>query len=168
MGFWPFGRRRPTGQPGAPRAPDPPRDGDERPARGQPLDSDERPAGGQPLGPLGEQLARRFLRKAGMKILADNYRCPAGEVDLIALDRSTRKALGAETIVFVEVKTRRSDRYASPAAAVDSPKQTQLRAAAAYYLAHHDAAGYLTRYDIVSIVARPGQEPEISHIRNAF
>jgi len=59
------------------------------------------------LGDRGEALARRFLKKAGLQILATNYRCPAGEIDIIALDPSTRQTpAGAETIVFVEVKTR--------------------------------------------------------------
>ena len=144
MGFWPFGRRTPPGQPG------------------------ERSAAPESLGRYGETLACQFLRKAGMKILARNYRCPAGEVDVIALDRSTRKARGAETIVFVEVKTRTSDRYASPAAAVDSRKQDQVRSAAAYYIAHHPTAGYRTRYDIVAVVLPDDAQPQVRHLPDAF
>ena len=66
------------------------------------------------LGRRGEKLAAKALKRAGMKILARNYRCPAGEADLIALDRSTRRQSGAETIVFAEVKTRSSDTYTDP------------------------------------------------------
>jgi len=120
------------------------------------------------LGERGEAIARRTLRRAGMKVLASNYRCPAGEADIIALETKTRKLIGAETIAFVEVKTRSSDRYVQPSAAVDDRKRRQLRRVASYYLAHHDAAGFALRFDIVSVVIRDGQEPEIEHIRDAF
>ena len=55
--------------------------------------------GNLPLGARGERLAKRFLKRRGLKILATNYRCPAGEADLIVLDRSTRKDFGAATVV---------------------------------------------------------------------
>jgi putative endonuclease len=103
-----------------------------------------------------------------MKILATNYRCPSGEVDLIALDPSARAANGLETIVFVEVKTRSGDRYTSPESAVGLDKQRRLHRAARYYLAHRDTQGYLTRFDIVAIVLPAGQEPKLTYIENAF
>jgi len=122
----------------------------------------------KPLGPKGEDLARRALRKRGMKILARNYRCPAGEIDLIVLDPSTRKDLGSETIAFVEVKTRSSDRYTDPEAAVDAEKQRRIRKVANYYLARHDAADLAVRFDIVSVLIRPGEKPQVKHIPQAF
>ena len=120
------------------------------------------------LGPRGEALARRHLRRAGLKVLARNYRCPSGEIDLIALDRSTRKSLGAETIVFVEVKTRADAHHASPANAVDARKRRQIERAADDYLARHDTEGYRVRYDIVAIVLPEGGKARIAHIRDAF
>ena len=120
------------------------------------------------LGRQGEKLACRLLGKKGMKVLAQNYRCPAGEADLIALDPSTRKELGAETIAFVEVKTRTSDRYTPPEAAVNADKRRRMRKVADYYLASRKAQDYAIRFDIVSIVIRPGQEPEVRHIPGAF
>lgn len=120
------------------------------------------------LGRRGERMASRALRKRGMKILARNYRCPRGEIDLIALDRSTRREWDAETIVFVEVKTRTSDRYTSPAGAVDAEKQRRLRRAADYYLASRPTDEYAVRFDIVSIVAAPGERPRIEHLPGAF
>ncbi len=122
----------------------------------------------KPLGPRGEALARRSLRRAGLKVLARNYRCPAGEIDLIALDRSTRAATGAETIVFIEVKTRSGSGLAEPEAAVDARKRRQVRRVADYYLAHHPAASYAVRFDIVSVVCREGAKPRIRHIPDAF
>jgi putative endonuclease len=120
------------------------------------------------LGEKGEAIARRHLRRAGMKVLAANYRCPPGEADLIMLDPATRKTCGSETVVFVEVKTRSSDRYVDPESAVDEDKRRQVRRVAEYYLRHHDAAGFALRFDIVSVVIREGQQPEIKHIRDAF
>lgn len=120
------------------------------------------------LGPHGEQLARQGLCDKGLRILASNYRCPSGEADLIALDESTRSSLGAETIVFVEVKTRTNDQYLPPQAAVDDAKRSQMRKVANYYLLTHDTAGYYRRFDIVAITIRQGQEPCIEHIADAF
>lgn len=101
-------------------------------------------------------------------MLAQNYRCGAGEIDLIMLDKSTRRTSGAETIVFVEVKTRSSDRYTDPESAVNADKRRRLEKAARYYLAAGDTGGFNARFDIVSIVIRPGARPEVRHIPDAF
>ena len=129
----------------------------------------ESPDGGSAgLGRQGERLACGLLRKRGFKVLARNYRCPAGEADLIALDTSTRKETGAETIVFVEVKTRTSDRYAPPESAVNADKRRRMKRVARYYLASRKAAGFGVRFDIVSVVVRTGRKPEVRHIPGAF
>jgi putative endonuclease len=120
------------------------------------------------LGRRGESLARRELRRLGLKILAANYRCPAGEADLIALDPSTRKESGAETIAFVEVKTRAGDGYAPPESAVNADKQRRMRKVAHYYLASRKTDAFSTRFDIVAVLLRAGAEPEIRYIRDAF
>ena len=122
----------------------------------------------KPLGPRGEALARRSLRRAGLKVLARNYRCPAGEIDLIALDPSTRAATGAETIVFIEVKTRSGGGLAEPEAAVDARKRRQVRRVADYYLATHKTGDLNIRFDIISIVLPEGARPRIRHIVEAF
>ena len=118
------------------------------------------------LGLLGEKLARAALGKAGLKVLAANYRCPPGEIDLIAL----RQVRGAEDLlVFVEVKTRASDYHTDPWAAVDAGKQRRLRRCGDYYVrAHPAAAGLERRFDVISIVAAPGQAPRVEHIQDAF
>lgn len=120
------------------------------------------------LGRRGERLARNLLRRKGMKILATNYRCPVGEVDLIALDRSTRRTVGAETIVFVEVKTRASDRFASPESAVNADKQRRIGLVADYYLSRRSCERYGVRNDIVSVVIPLDGGPELRHIEDAF
>lgn len=132
--MWPFGRGRPAG------------------------------ADGKGLGSLGEKLAVRHLRRNSYKILARNFRCPSGEVDVIALDRSP----GGGAIVFVEVKTRGSEKYVGPESAVDARKQRQLARVARYYLSHHDAGGYAVRFDVVGIVIGQHGRPEVRHIIDAF
>jgi len=118
-------------------------------------------------GARGEKAAERFLRRAGYPILARNYRCPDGEADLIALDPSGDPE-GGEAIVFVEVKTRATDRHVGPESAVDARKRRQLVRVASYYLAHHDAADRPVRFDVVAVVAPPGRRPEVRHIPDAF
>ena len=71
----------------------------------------------QRLGKIGEQAAAKFLKRHGYKILAQNYRCKLGEIDIIAKD--------GLVLVFIEVKTRSGTRYGSPAAAVNIRKQRQ-------------------------------------------
>ena len=120
------------------------------------------------LGHKGERLAARYLRREGLKILARNYRCPTGEADIIVLDRSTRNSDGAETIVFVEVKTRSTAQYVEPESAVDARKRRQLTRIAEYYLSHNDTNDYAARFDVVSVVIREGEKPQIKHIADAF
>ncbi len=127
-----------------------------------------RRAGLDSLGQRGEKIARKFLKAQGLAILASNYRCPTGEVDLIALDKSTLSDDGAQTLVFVEVKARSSNRFTDPASAVNADKQRRIRKVAQYYLSTKDANDYNVRFDIVSVVVRGGQEPEIDHYQGAF
>ena len=120
-----------------------------------------------PLGPRGEQFAARHLKRQGLKILARNYRCPVGEIDLILLDRSTRKS-GAETLVFVEVKTRTSDHYTDPESAVNTEKKRRVRKIANYYVSHHDAQDYTLRFDTVAVICPDNAPPTIRHTPDAF
>ena len=121
------------------------------------------------MGRRGEKIACRLLKRRGLKILAKNYRCPKGEADLVALDPSARKELGAETLAFVEVKTHSARRLADPQSAVNADKQRRLRRVAAYYLATHpDAAGLNVRFDVVAIVLNDPEDPEVNYIPDAF
>jgi putative endonuclease len=112
------------------------------------------------LGRLGEKLGARFLRRQGYRVVARNYACPAGELDLVALDR--------DTLVFVEVKTRRDDAAAMPEDAVNFHKRRQVTAAAKYYLLQTRAHDRPCRFDVLAILLREGQEPEIEHFVDAF
>ncbi|MEA3643917.1 MAG: YraN family protein [Lamprobacter sp.] len=90
-----------------------------------------------------ERASRDWLEQRGWQIIEQNYRCKAGEIDLIARD--------GEVLVFVEVRARRSRRYASAAASVDQRKQQRLRAAAAHFMRLR--AGGVTppcRFDVIT------------------
>jgi len=112
------------------------------------------------LGQRGEKLAVRTLRAAGCRILARNYRCPAGEADVIALQ--------GDTLVFAEVKTRASGGYADPVTAVDARKRARYRKMARYYLHHTGRSDLPVRFDVVAIIMPEGGKPQIRHIPDAF
>lgn len=111
------------------------------------------------LGRWGEEQAARYLRRRGLKILERNLRTPVGEIDIIARQ--------GRTIVFVEVKTRRSDRYGTPQEAVGPVKQRQVLRAAQWYLDGSKFQAAPLRFDVVAV--RPvGGEAAIEHIADAF
>ncbi len=110
-------------------------------------------------GRLGEELAADRLESEGYRILERNYRCPFGEMDIVARD--------GESIVFVEVKSRRSARYGDPQAAVGVRKQETLSRIAQYYLKERNLRGCPARFDVVAVRILPeGNRVEL--IRNAF
>ena len=127
------------------------------------------PFGGEvlTLGQRGERYATQFLKRRGFKILARNYRCPAGEIDIIAFNEASAATHPENCIVFVEVKTRTSDFHASPESAVDAKKQRKIKKAAAYYLLHHGQTDMVVKYDIITILADP-KGTRINHIPDAF
>jgi putative endonuclease len=114
------------------------------------------------LGRQGEKLAARFLRRQhGFKILYRNFRSKyGGEVDLVCRDRA------ANALVFVEVKTRRSDAFGPPHAAITPAKQARLLAGAQEWLRLLDRPEIVYRFDVVEVVIEDG--PRITLIRNAF
>ncbi len=113
------------------------------------------------LGHRGETLAARFLKKKGYRILARSDRQRLGEIDLIALD--------VRTLVFVEVKTRRSHEKGHPADAVDQAKQRRLTRLALMYLKKNGLLEHPVRFDVVAITwGEPRQAADIQHYRHAF
>ncbi len=112
------------------------------------------------LGRIGEDLAAAHLQKAGYKILARNYRQKCGEIDIIALDRGT--------LVFVEVKTRKSLSFGLPFEAVTEKKQKQIGRVAQDYLCRNNLFNRPARFDVVSVVIKEGQEPGIQLLVDAF
>lgn len=112
------------------------------------------------LGPYGEKIGARFLKRAGYRILERNYRSSAGEIDLIAAD--------GDTLVFVEVKTRASDEAADPEAAVNYHKRRQIVRVAKSFLAHAQCQNAPARFDVLSIIVPEKGKPQIEHFIDAF
>ena len=111
------------------------------------------------VGKTGEEMARAFLEKAGMKFLCANWSCKLGEIDLIMGD--------SDELVFVEVRLRRPTSYGQGLDTVASQKQRKLRNTAKFYQQKMDYWGYL-RFDVVSIEYEEGRTPIIEHIKDAF
>jgi putative endonuclease len=113
------------------------------------------------LGQRGEALAARHLRRRGYKIVARGSRGALGELDLVAID--------GRTVVFIEVKTRRSQDAGHPADAVDDDKQRRITRLAVGYLRRHGLLEYPARFDVVAITWPAGRgKPTIEHFQHAF
>lgn len=114
------------------------------------------------LGRWGEALAAQWLERRGCVLLAANWRCRFGEIDLIAED--------GEFLCFVEVKLRKSDSYGRGAEAVDRRKQERLRTTAQLYLMEHPT-DLQPRFDVVEVYAPQGRDtprPIVRRTENAF
>ena len=111
------------------------------------------------IGALGEQLAVDYLTSQGLTVLARNWRCRYGELDVIAVDAAEA------AVVFVEVKTRTSDRFGGVEQAVTPQKVRRLRRLAGLWLAAQDRGWSKVRIDVVGVRIGRGPTPEITHLR---
>lgn len=114
------------------------------------------------LGAWGEATAAEYLRKKRYSIEAAGFRCRFGEIDLIAKNR--------KYLIFVEVKLRKSDRFALAKDFVDVFKQDRLRTTAEFYLSKYPT-NLQPRFDVIEIYAPDGIQttnPEIIHLEDAF
>jgi putative endonuclease len=111
------------------------------------------------MGDRGENRAARFLRERGYKILIRNFRCPLGEIDIVARD--------GRTLVFCEVKTRADDNP-TPEDQVNGFKQHQITKAAKYYLSRYGVPQPPSRFDVIAVVWPDGKDPQIRHTPHAF
>lgn len=119
-------------------------------------------AGARALGQWGEEQAAQWLKQRGWRILAKNFRCRMGEIDLVAENGTY--------LAFVEVKLRKDDRFGSACEAVTPAKQRRLRIAAEYYLMGHPTE-LQPRFDVAEVYAAQGihtKQPDIYYIENAF
>jgi len=111
-------------------------------------------------GELGERAAKRHLQKLGLKFLAANFRSARGEIDLVFRD--------GDCLVFIEVKTRSSEGWSRPAAAVNARKRRLLSQTALDYLRLLKNPEAKIRFDIVEVLLADGDVREIRHLPNTF
>jgi len=112
------------------------------------------------LGKRGENIAVKFLREKGYKIIERNYRCPMGEVDIVAKDK--------KALVFVEIKTRTSTNFGLPEEAISYRKRQHLSKIASFYLLYYKIKEINCRFDVVSILINKNKIKDIHLIKNAF
>lgn len=118
------------------------------------------PRATQGLGRHGEDLAAAHLADGGLRLLARNWRCAQGEIDIVAADGST--------LVVCEVKTRTTTAYGSPAQAVTVAKAARLRRLAAAWLAQSGGGWATVRFDVVAVL-RPRTGPAVvEHLRGVL
>lgn len=111
------------------------------------------------VGRYGEEVAARHLHEAGLEILARNWRCREGEIDIVARER--------DALVFCEVKTRSSVLFGLPAEAVTGRKRDRLRRLAYLWLQDHPGAPEI-RFDVVSVLRPARGAAVVEHVRGAF
>ena len=115
----------------------------------------------QDLGRKGEAEARAYLRRHGVRIVAENFTSPVGEIDLIGT--------AEDRLLFIEVKTRSSNAFGPPQLAVHRRKQRQIVKAAEAYLAAQRRSEVACRFDVVTVTfGRPADPPLIEWVQDAF
>jgi putative endonuclease len=113
------------------------------------------------FGTRSERAAARFLKRLGYRVVARNYTCPLGELDLVALDNGC--------IVFVEVRSTETEDPTRPALSVDAVKQRRLTGLAVHFLQRHRLLDGPARFDVLAVSWPPGRrEPAIAHYQSAF
>lgn len=112
------------------------------------------------VGRYGEDVAVRHLSDAGLEIVARNWRCAEGEIDIIARERGA--------LVFCEVKTRRGTGYGLPAEAVTRRKADRLRRLAYLWLLEHPSGGADVRFDVIGVTRSGAGAAVVEHLRAAF
>lgn len=111
------------------------------------------------VGAVGEEIAAAMLTADGFEILARNWRCREGEIDIVARERAV------DAIAFVEVKTRSGPRFGHPAEAVTGVKLDRLRRLAGRWLTEHASHAGQVRIDVVAVWPRRGQPALVEHLR---
>jgi putative endonuclease len=111
-------------------------------------------------GQLGETAAKKHLKRNGLKFLVSNFRSDRGEIDLVFRD--------ADCLVFVEVKTRSSEEWTRPAAAVNKERRQRLTRAALDYLRQIKNPQIKVRFDIVEVLLEESSVREVRHLPNSF
>ena len=115
----------------------------------------------QQVGRRGEDLACAELERQGLTVLARNWRCPRGEIDIVAADRSGPGG----TLVFCEVKCRSGLGFGHPLEAITYAKLRTLRQLAAQWMRENGVTARVIRVDAIGVVLLPGQQPSLTHVR---
>ncbi|HET7173937.1 MAG TPA: YraN family protein [Nocardioidaceae bacterium] len=108
------------------------------------------------LGDYGERLAAEYLASSGLRVLDRNWRCRAGEIDIVALDGAV--------LVVCEVKTRRSTRFGSPVESITPAKAGRLHRLGWQWLREHDRRCAELRVDVVAVLLAQGGPPQVEHL----
>lgn len=112
------------------------------------------------FGAFGENIAADWLTENGYRVMDRNFSCRAGEIDIIAMQK--------DTVVFIEVKTRSSNRFGQPSEAVSASKQRKLVKTALYYMQKNKLLDYMCRFDVMEIIADEEKNSRINLIQDAF
>lgn len=113
----------------------------------------------QEIGKLGEDIAVNYLKQKGYKILDRNFECRQGELDIIAIDKNE--------IVFIEVKTRTSNKYGTPSEAVNKIKQKHMLQTIKYYLYTRNLNDEFVRIDVIEVYIKDNLY-KVNHIKKAL
>jgi putative endonuclease len=116
--------------------------------------------GHQDLGRRGERVAERYLRRTGYTVLARNWRCPEGELDLVVTD--------GRRVVVCEVKTRSGENFGSPAQAVDTEKVNRIRRLARRWLDDVGLGPREVRFDVLGVYWPAGARPRVEHLEGVM
>jgi putative endonuclease len=115
----------------------------------------------QRLGRWGEKRCEKYLKRKGLRKLTANFSCKTGEIDLVMVDTDG-------SIVFVEVRTRATEDFASAESSITFAKKSKSLRAARYFLATNNISDRPVRFDVVTIVLGRSGRPQIRHYENAF
>jgi putative endonuclease len=112
------------------------------------------------FGAFGESLATKYLSECGYKVLERNFSCRTGEIDIIAIE--------GDSVVFIEVKTRSSERFGLPSEAVSFTKQGRMVKTALYYMQKNKLLDHMCRFDVIEIIVDEEKNNRINLIKDAF
>ncbi|MBT3168488.1 MAG: YraN family protein [Candidatus Cloacimonetes bacterium] len=112
------------------------------------------------LGMVGENLAVSFLKRNGYKILAQNYHSAYGEIDIVAI--------GTDTLIFIEVKTRKSNLEKALSSISNAKQKKIIKTAYCFLQQHPEFEDFPTRFDAVAIIQKKDNTFKINHLKNAF
>lgn len=112
------------------------------------------------LGKAGEEIALKYLKRKKFKIIKKGFRLYKGEIDVIAYDR--------KTLVFIEVKTRRSRIFGLPEESVTTSKQRQIKKIAQGFMAFNNLENVECRFDVISLILKKNDGYSICHFKDAF